>query len=134
MRSIGRGGSIIGVKTVVIVDDHAGFRDLARELLEGAGYSVVGEAEDGASAVAAVRALRPDAVLLDINLPDRDGFAVAEALARAERPPRVVLTSSEEAAAFGPLPDGPGVLRFVPKSELASTSLDSLWDGPADED
>ena len=65
-------------RTLLIVDDHAGFRTFARALLESEGYDVVGEAADGASAVAAARRLRPAIVLLDIALPDIDGFAVCE--------------------------------------------------------
>src|SRR5580765_7635323 len=88
-------------QTVLIVDDHAGFRGFARRLLEAGGYTVVGEAEDGASAIAAVEELRPELVLLDVVLPDTDGFAVAERLAENDEPPVVVLTSSREAADFG---------------------------------
>ena len=83
------------VRTVLVVDDHAGFRELARALLEDGGYAVVAEAGDGASALAAARAVRPDAVLLDVHLPDMDGFTVAAALAREHPAPRVVLTSTD---------------------------------------
>jgi two-component system nitrate/nitrite response regulator NarL len=68
-------------KRVLIVDDHAPFRAVARALLEGAGYVVAGEAADAAEALAAVTVEAPDAVLLDVQLPDRDGFSVATALA-----------------------------------------------------
>ena len=87
--------------TVLIVDDHAGFRRLARRLLEAGGFTVVGEAEDGTSALGAIEALRPELVLLGILLPDMDGFAVAERLAGQADAPIVVLTSSREAADFG---------------------------------
>ena len=63
--------------TVLIVDDHDGFRDSARALLEAEGFAVVGDAADGATAVAAVERLRPDVVLVDVQLPDVDGFTVA---------------------------------------------------------
>ena len=64
--------------TVLIVDDHADFRAFARTLLEAGGFEVVGEARDGASALVAARALKPGLVLLDIQLPDIDGFALCE--------------------------------------------------------
>jgi DNA-binding NarL/FixJ family response regulator len=87
--------------TVLIVDDHATFRASARALLEAEGFDVVGEAADGAGAVEAVAVLRPEIVLLDIQLPDLDGMVVAEQLAGAEDSPVVVLISSRDAA-----PDG----------------------------
>src|SRR6266700_3323207 len=73
--------------TVVIVDDHAGFRSSARALLEAEGFDVVGEAGDGVSALVAVGRLHPHVVLLDIQLPDIDGFEVADRLALAGHPP-----------------------------------------------
>src|ERR1700750_2231397 len=79
---------------VLIVDDHAPFRALARRLLIDDGFDVVGEAADGATAIDAARALRPDVVLLDVQLPDVDGFRVAQALAGASPTPAVVLVSS----------------------------------------
>jgi CheY-like chemotaxis protein len=74
--------------TVLIVDDHADFRLFARSLLEAGGFEIVGEAQDGASALAAARALKPGLVLLDVQLPDIDGFAVCERLAGDEAAPR----------------------------------------------
>jgi CheY-like chemotaxis protein len=74
---------------VLIVDDHASFRRLARKVLETGGFNVVGEAADGASTVRAVASLQPDVVLLDVVLPDTDGFTVAEALADEPWPPIV---------------------------------------------
>ena len=69
---------------------------MARRVLEAGGLTVVGEAEDGASAIIAARALDPELVLLDILLPDSDGFAVAEAIALLAARARVVLTSSRD--------------------------------------
>jgi len=71
-------------RTVLVVDDSAPFRATARALLEARGYRVVGTAADGGEALAAVEALRPDAVLLDINLPDTDGIALAGRLTGPE--------------------------------------------------
>ena len=117
------------VRTVLIVDDHEEFRELARMLLEDGGFSVVGEAGDGASALAAARGLHPDAVLLDIHLPDMDGFAVAEALSLEQPRPRVVLTSMDEDEAIESLLRRAGAVRFVAKRTLASTAITSLWEG-----
>src|SRR5207249_10859 len=84
--------------TVLIVDDHPSLRVTARALLEAEGFDVVGEAEDGAGALAAARRLRPDVVLLDVQLPDIDGFEVAARLASNGGRPAIVLTSSRDAS------------------------------------
>jgi len=113
-------------RTVLIVDDHASFRASARMLLESEGFEVVGEAEDGASAIAAAADLRPELVLVDVHLPDLDGFDVAARLAENSEPPQVVLTSSRDASDFGPLVARSGALGFVPKSELSGETLSAL--------
>lgn len=112
--------------TVLIVDDHDGFRESARALLEAEGFTVVGGAADGAAALAAVRQLRPEVVLLDVQLPDVDGFAVAEQLAAAPNPPRVVLISSRDAAAYGPRLGAAPACGFLAKRELSGASLAAL--------
>jgi DNA-binding NarL/FixJ family response regulator len=112
--------------TVLIVDDHAPFRRFARRLLEAEGFAVVGEAADGAEALAQARALRPSVVLLDVLLPDTDGFAVAEALAGEERPPLVVLTSSREASDFGRRLEASSARGFVAKRDLTGAALDAV--------
>ena len=109
--------------TILIVDDHAGFRHQARALLEADGFVVIGEADDGATGLAAARALRPDLVLLDIGLPDIEGFAVAHELTLDGPPPLVVLTSSRDAAAFGSRLTADPVLGFLPKEEVSGTAL-----------
>ena len=114
--------------TVLIVDDHATFRALARRMLEGHGYEVVGEAQDGASAVAASSRLQPSVVLLDIQLPDLDGLAVAEQLAQTDSPPHVVLISSRDAASYGPRIDRAPARGFLAKRELSGASLAALVD------
>ena len=86
--------------SVLIVDDHEGFRAGARALLEAEGFEVLGEAGDGESAVEQARSLRPQVVLLDVQLPGIDGFAVAEQLAAEPSAPAVVLISSRGEAAF----------------------------------
>jgi DNA-binding NarL/FixJ family response regulator len=112
--------------TVVIVDDHPEFRASASALLEAEGFAVVGEAADGDGAIAAVERLRPQVVLLDIQLPDSDGFTVAERLAAGSDPPRVVLISSREAAAYGPRLEAAAAQGFIPKRELSGSALAAL--------
>ena len=88
--------------TVLIVDDHKVFRASARALLQAGGFDVIGEAAGGMEAIEAVSTLRPDVVVLDIQLPDLDGLAVAQRLAEAPDPPAVVLVSGRDAATYGP--------------------------------
>jgi DNA-binding NarL/FixJ family response regulator len=114
------------VPTVLIVDDHPSFRLTARALLEAEGFEVVGEAADGASALAAVAELRPDVVLLDVQLPDLDGFEVASRLCSNGHGPSVVLTSSRDGSDFGPLVARSGARGFVPKAELSGDALAEL--------
>jgi DNA-binding NarL/FixJ family response regulator len=114
------------VMSVVIVDDHPGFRATARALLEEEGYVVVGEAEDGASALAAVAKLRPGLVLLDVQLPDMNGFDLAPLLQRNGSAPAVILTSSRDVADFGTLVEESGARGFVPKDELSGAALAAL--------
>lgn len=112
--------------TVLIVDDHEAFRESASALLELEGYVVVGVAADGGDAIAAVERLRPDVVLLDIQLPDQDGFAVAERLTAMSDPPLVVLISSREAGAYGPRLDAAPARGFIAKRELSGQALAAL--------
>jgi DNA-binding NarL/FixJ family response regulator len=112
--------------TVLIVYDHEAFRSSARALLETEGFDVIGEAADGQEAVEAVAALRPDIVLLDIQLPGLDGLAVAEQLASAPDPPQVVLISSRDAAAHGPRLGETREGGFIPKSGLSGEALAAL--------
>ena len=109
--------------TVLIVDDHPGFRAAARRLLELEGYEVVGEAEDGHSALDAARRLRPDFVLLDVQLPDIDGFEVAERMSGEHAAPAVVLTSSREASDYGPCLARTAACGFLPKAELSAAGI-----------
>jgi DNA-binding NarL/FixJ family response regulator len=113
-------------RTVLIVDDHAGFRAGARALLIADGFEVVGEAADGEAAVEAARRLRPEVVLLDIQLPGLDGFAVAEKLAREPDGPAVVLVSSRGAEAFRRRLATSPARGFIAKSELSGACLASL--------
>jgi CheY-like chemotaxis protein len=109
--------------TVLIVDDHAEFRQSAGALLEAEGFAVVGEAADGDEAMAAVERVQPQIVLLDVQLPGLDGFTVAERLATRRDPPVVVLISSREAAAYGPRLPAAAARGFIPKRELSGSAL-----------
>jgi len=108
-------------QTVVIVDDHAGFRARATAMLEGAGYHVVGSCADGRSALSLVASVRPDVLLLDVQLPDIDGFRVIELL--GDDRPAVVLVSSREAVDYGRRIARSGAAGFISKADLSAASL-----------
>ncbi len=112
--------------TVLIVDDHADFRASASALLQAEGFDVVGDVANGVDVADAVERLRPDLVLLDIQLTDLDGFTVAERLATTIDPPHVVLISSREAAAYGSRLQLSPALGFLAKRELSGASLAAL--------
>lgn len=116
----------VGVTTFLVVDDHPTFRRTARALLTSEGFEVIGEAADGASAIDAVTTLRPDVVLLDVYLPDIEGFEVAEALKRNGNPPAIILISSRDSWDFGPLVDESGALGFISKGDLSGPALAAL--------
>jgi DNA-binding NarL/FixJ family response regulator len=111
---------------VLIVDDHPSFRQSARLLLESDGWQVVGEAADGRSALSAAQALAPDMVLLDVQLPDLDGFEVARRLRANASAPAVVMTSSRDACDYGTLAADSGARGFVAKAELSGEALEAL--------
>jgi DNA-binding NarL/FixJ family response regulator len=117
----------MSVPTVLIVDDHPTFRASARALLEAEGFEVVGEAEDATGAVDAATRLRPDVVLLDVQLPGLDGFAAAQLICAAlGRCPKVVLVSSRDAADYGGKIEECGAAGFIPKAELCGPALADL--------
>ena len=109
--------------TILMVDDHDGFRARARVMLERAGFDVIGEATDGATALAAAARLRPDLVLLDIGLPDLDGFAVATTLRDRGGRERIVLISGREAADYGGRVERSAADGFIAKQDLSAERL-----------
>jgi len=114
------------VRRVLIIDDNNAFRAAARQLLERSGFIVVAEAESGTDAVEDAKTHRPDLALVDLQLPDFDGFEVAERLSRLDPAPRVILTSSLDGADFGALVTSSSALGFIPKAELSARAIDAL--------
>jgi DNA-binding NarL/FixJ family response regulator len=112
--------------TVLIVDDHAGYRSAARALLEAEGFEVVGEGATGREALEKSARLRPALVLLDIGLPDIDGVEVAGRLTAGEEPPAVVLTSSRDGTGCDKLFRNSGARGFIPKAELSGDAIAAL--------
>jgi len=112
--------------TLLIVDDHSEFRIWARSLLDAGGFEVIGEVEDGASAMTAAAQLRPDVVLLDVHLPDRNGLEVARQLMTRPGAPAVVLISSRDVSDLGAAVHRCGARGFIPKEELSGERLHTL--------
>lgn len=112
--------------SVLVVDDDPIFRSLARRLLVACGLSVVGEADSVATALSTATRLEPSAVLVDVGLPDGDGFTLARELAALPRPPRVVLTSADADVAQLDAVRGTDALTFVHKADLPNAPLDRL--------
>jgi DNA-binding NarL/FixJ family response regulator len=113
-------------RTLLIVDDHAGFRASARALLEAEGFVVVGEAGTGEAALQATLALEPQVVLVDVMLHDLDGFALCARLTEGDRPPLVVLTSSRDASTYRRRLATSRARGFIAKSELTGAALAEL--------
>ena len=112
--------------TLLIVDDHDGFRAFARALLEAEGFDVVGEASTGLAGIAAAAQLQPDVVLLDVMLPDLDGFAVCERMTADDDAPEVVLTSSHDVSNYRQSLERSRARGFIPKGELSGSALAAL--------
>jgi DNA-binding NarL/FixJ family response regulator len=112
--------------TVLVVDDHPSFRATARAVLEAEGFVVVGEAASGPQALELAAELRPDIVLLDVQLPDIDGFEVAARLGANGRAPATVLVSSRDASDYGELIARSGARGFIPKGELSGAAIRAL--------
>ena len=112
--------------TILIVEDHPSFLAVARFLLETDGFVVVGVATDGASAVRETLRVSPEIVLLDVSLPDMDGFEVASQLRAAGASSRIVFTSSRDGSDFGSQITDSGGSGFIPKAELSGEALRAL--------
>ena len=113
---------------MVIVDDNDEFRARTRTLLDGDGYRVIGDAADGASGFEAVSTLRPDIALLDVQLPDTSGFAIAQRL-RQQAETAVVIISTRDARDYASAVSGCGALGFISKSEISGDALRAVLGG-----
>jgi len=114
--------TIAPMATIVIVDDHPSFRASARATLEAGGFEVVGEAADGSTALDLVHRVRPDVVLLDVQLPDMSGFEVCEGCDDLEDV-AIVLVSSRDGEDYGDLIERSGARGFIPKAELSGEAV-----------
>jgi CheY-like chemotaxis protein len=117
--------------SVLVVDDDPAFRRLAATMLAAFGLVVVGQADSARSAIEAAATLRPDAVLVDVGLPDGDGIALAGELAGLPWRPRVLLTSSNADAAVESEVRRSRAEAFIPKEQLPNAPLDRLLGGRA---
>ena len=117
---------MIASMDVVIADDHPQFRSATRLMLESAGYDVIGEASDAEEAVAECHRLHPDLLILDVQLPDYDGFAVADELSHDTDAPTIVLVSNREASDYGTLIDDAKIAGFISKIDFSEPALRAL--------
>jgi DNA-binding NarL/FixJ family response regulator len=112
--------------SVLVVDDDPAFRQLAERILAAAGLKVVGQADSVAAAMKAAKAIKPDAALVDVDLPDGNGIALAGELTALPWRPCVVLTSVDADAAGPDDVRRSGAKAFVHKAELANGTLRRL--------
>ena len=119
--------------SVLVVDDQAAFRSVARDVLTRAGFDVVGEAEDGVAALAAATRFNPSVVVLDVKLPGQSGFEVARRLAVLPQPPAVVLVSTADEADYGRRIRASGAIGFITKSCLSGDTLRTVLEGRKEE-
>lgn len=119
---------MISPVTVVIVDDQAPFRDVARLVVDMAdGFEVVGEATDGTSGVSAVGQLRPALVLMDLNMPDIDGFEATRRILAGQPQTRVLMLSTHDPADYRDRALAAGAIDFMTKSAFDPFVLDEAW-------
>ena len=121
-----RGHNQLMCRSVLVVDDNRAFRDAVRQLLERGGFVVVAEAETGYEGIRQAAAHQPDIAVVDVQLPDIDGFEVAEQISGLDSSVQVILTSSLDGADFGALVIDSPAAGFVPKAELSSSAIEAL--------
>jgi DNA-binding NarL/FixJ family response regulator len=113
-------------RRVLVVDDHPSFRRCARSVLDAEGFEVVGEADDGETAIGLAAELEPELVLLDIQLPDIDGFEVASRLLERDQGLAIVLVSSRDRCEYGTRIESSGARGFISKAELSIDAVERL--------
>lgn len=112
--------------TCLIVDDHAPFLEVARDLLESEGLSVVGVASTIGEGVRLARELQPDVALVDIDLGAESGFDLAQRLAELDDGPAVIFISTHSESEFPDLIAESPVAGFLPKADLSATAIQRL--------
>ncbi len=117
-------------RSILIVDDHEPFRQAVRAVLAAEGFSVVAEADSGEAALAEARRSRPEIALVDIQLPDIDGFGVAEHLSKEPDAPVVILISIREAYEYAGRVEKAPVAGFIPKRLLTGRAIRALLGEP----
>ena len=115
--------------TVLIVDDQQLFRDLARSMLHSnSAFSVVGDAVDGEDALPLYDSLRPDLVLMDVQMERMDGLEATRRIMEKDSKANILLTSMSGDPAYERLGKELGVMAFVPKRELRPNAIKALLD------
>jgi CheY-like chemotaxis protein len=115
--------------TVLVVDDDDGFRKLVSRMLRSWGLTVLGEAGTSAEGLLRTTELRPDVVLVDVGLPDGDGFSLTNKIVGLPWQPRVVVISSDADRANAAAALDAGAVGFVAKEELPGTPARTLISG-----
>jgi two-component system response regulator EvgA len=113
-------------RTLLVIDDHAAFRALAREVLDGEVFHVVGEASSAAEGLLLAQELQPDVVIMDVGLPDGSGFDLTGRLVRTLPSPAVVLVSSRDWGHLSRRVRSSGARGFLPKEELTPAAVEAL--------
>ena len=114
----------------LIVDDSPPFISAATRLLERQGITVLGAASTSAEALQLTTTLRPDVVLVDIDLGGESGFELARQVERAgASPPPVILISSHAEEDYADLLADNPAIGFLPKTILSATAIRDLLDG-----
>ena len=119
---------IQGTVRVLIVDDQLPFREASRMVVEMTdGFEVAGEADNGEHAIALVEELKPDLVLMDVQMPGIDGIETTRRITSTPNPPIVVVMSTHESGDYVEVALAAGAVGFVPKSQFGLDTLDEMW-------